>query len=118
MVAVYAPMSPCRGFAIHFRAMRIGYARVCTRDQHPEARHDTLTAAGCEQIFIDTSTAVGRKFFQILGAIAEFEQELMSERTRDGLAAAPARTREPLGKVCCAAPDLFTDTAPGHIPAL
>ncbi|MEV6426172.1 recombinase family protein [Nocardia sp. NPDC051463] len=29
---------------------------------------------------IDTSTAVGRIFFQILGAIAEFEHVLMSER--------------------------------------
>jgi DNA invertase Pin-like site-specific DNA recombinase len=42
---------------------------------------------------IDTSTAIGRMFFQILGAIAEFEHALMSERTRDGLAA--ARTRGP-----------------------
>ena len=42
---------------------------------------------------IDTSTAVGRIFFQILGAIAEFERALMSERTRDGPAAARARGR-------------------------
>ena len=42
---------------------------------------------------IDTSTAVGRMFFQILGAIAEFEHTLMSERTMDGLAAARARGR-------------------------
>ncbi|MFJ9368635.1 recombinase family protein [Nocardia sp. NPDC101769] len=39
---------------------------------------------------IDTCTAVGRMFFQILGGIAEFEHALMSERTRDGLAAARA----------------------------
>src|SRR5262249_53003209 len=136
--------------------MRIGYGRVSTRDQNPSAQHDALTAAGCEQIFIDkasgklarrpeldkallvarrpgdqlvvtkldrlgrslehlislsrdlqehgvdlvvldqgidTSTAVGRMFFQILGAIAEFEHALMSERTRDGLVAARARGR-------------------------
>jgi DNA invertase Pin-like site-specific DNA recombinase len=42
---------------------------------------------------IDTSTATGRMFFQILGAIAEFEHALMSERTMDGLAAARARGR-------------------------
>jgi DNA invertase Pin-like site-specific DNA recombinase len=42
---------------------------------------------------IDTSTAVGRMFFQILGVIAEFEHALMSERTMDGLAAARARGR-------------------------
>jgi DNA invertase Pin-like site-specific DNA recombinase len=136
--------------------MRIGYGRVSTRDQHPEAQHDALAAAGCEEVFIetasgklakrpqlenallsanrtgdqlvitkldrlgrslehlielsrhlqergvdlvvldqgiDTSTAVGRLFFQIIGAIAEFEHAVMSERTMDGLAAARARGR-------------------------
>lgn len=42
---------------------------------------------------IDTSTAVGRMFFQILGSIAEFERALISERTIDGLKAARARGR-------------------------
>jgi len=45
---------------------------------------------------IDTSAAVGRMFFQILGAIAEFEHALMSERTTDGLAAARARGQKPI----------------------
>jgi DNA invertase Pin-like site-specific DNA recombinase len=42
---------------------------------------------------IDTATAVGQMFFQILGAIAEFEHALISELTMDGLAAARARGR-------------------------
>jgi DNA invertase Pin-like site-specific DNA recombinase len=42
---------------------------------------------------IDTSTAVGRLFFSIIGAIAEFEHALISERTIDGLSA--ARTPRP-----------------------
>lgn len=136
--------------------MRIGYGRVSTRDQNPEAQEDALRAAGCERIFIDklsgklasrpeldtalavaregdeftitkldrlgrslsnlidlskqlqsqgtalvvldqgidTSTPVGRMFFHILGAIAEFEHSLMVERTREGLEAARARGRK------------------------
>ena len=125
--------------------VRIGYARVSTRDQHPDAQADALTGAGCERIFtdtasgklarraeldaalrtlragdqlvvtkldrlgrslehlidlsndlqdrevdlvvldqgIDTSTAVGRMFFQILGAIAEFS--VISTRRADDI---------------------------------
>jgi DNA invertase Pin-like site-specific DNA recombinase len=135
--------------------MRIGYGRVSTRDQNPDAQEDALKEAGCDRIFvdkasgklasrpeldkaliaaregdqfvvtkldrlgrslknlielvdrlkeqkvglvildqgIDTSTNMGRMFFQILGAIAEFEHAMMVERTHDGLAAARARGR-------------------------
>lgn len=135
--------------------MRIGYGRVSTRDQNPDAQEDALRNARCDEVLIDkasgklarrpeldkalmvvrsgdqlvitkldrlgrslenllqlskelqrrhidlivldqgidTSTAVGRMFFQILGAIAEFEHALMSERTMEGLAAARARGR-------------------------
>src|SRR5438552_1061471 len=43
---------------------------------------------------IDTTTAVGRMFLQFLAMLAEFERNLISERTRAGLDAARARGRK------------------------
>lgn len=40
---------------------------------------------------IDTRTASGRLLFHVMGALAEFERSLISERTKAGMAAARAR---------------------------
>jgi DNA invertase Pin-like site-specific DNA recombinase len=43
---------------------------------------------------IDTTTPGGRLLFHLLGSLAEFERDLISERTAAGLAAARARGRK------------------------
>jgi len=50
-----------------------------------------LAGAGAE---IDTTTANGRLVFAIFAALAEFEAELIRERTQAGLMAARARGRQ------------------------
>jgi DNA invertase Pin-like site-specific DNA recombinase len=54
-----------------------------------------IEAAGCafESLTekIDTSTATGRLVFHLFAALAEFERNLISERTREGLKAARKR---------------------------
>ena len=43
---------------------------------------------------IDTRTPGGKLFFHIFGALAEYERELIRERTKAGLTAARARGRK------------------------
>ncbi|MCA1699560.1 MAG: recombinase family protein [Actinobacteria bacterium] len=43
---------------------------------------------------IDTTTSGGRLIFHVFGALAEFEREIIRERTQAGLAAARARGRK------------------------
>ena len=135
--------------------MKVGYARVSSRDQRLEPQRDALVADGCEKVFegkissretersalreafdycrpedvlvvtsldrlgrslrelidlvgelegrdvgfrslkedLDTSTAGGRLIFHVFASIAEFERELIRERTMAGLKAARARGR-------------------------
>ncbi len=47
-----------------------------------------------EGVNIDTTTAAGKMIFSIFGAFAEFERELIRERTLAGLKAARARGRK------------------------
>ena len=135
----------------------LGYARVSTNDQSPEAQRTRLIEAGAIRVFtdiisgkrfdrpgltelidharpgdrlcvtrldrlgrslrelletvdglkargihlvsleerLDTSSAAGELVFHVFGAIAHFERRLISERTRDGIAAARKRGRQP-----------------------
>jgi len=54
--------------------MSVGYARVSTSSQNLENQ-------------IDTTSPAGRLLFSMLGAIAEFEHDLINERVKDGIEA-------------------------------
>lgn len=47
---------------------------------------------------IDLSSATGRLYFHILCAFGEFERDLLSERTREGMAASKKKAGRPKGQ--------------------
>lgn len=60
---------------------------------------DRIQGAGADikslkETWLDTTTAHGRLLFTMFAGIAQFERDLLSERTKDGLAAARARGRK------------------------
>jgi DNA invertase Pin-like site-specific DNA recombinase len=57
---------------------------VGTFDEHPWEHSASA---------INTTTSGGKLIFHVFGALAEFERDLIRERTHAGLAAAPARGR-------------------------
>jgi DNA invertase Pin-like site-specific DNA recombinase len=81
-----------------------GYARVSTTDQDLSIQIAALRAAGCTVIReetksgssrrgrteLDTSTAAGKAFLDMLGVFAEFETNLRRERQLEGIAKAKA----------------------------
>lgn len=56
--------------------MRIGYGRVSTRDQNPDAQEDALKAAKCDQIFVDKASGK-------LASRPELDKALIAAREGD-----------------------------------
>ncbi len=56
----------------------IGYGRVSTHDQNPDAQHDALAAAGCAEVFIDKASGK-------LAGRPELDKALMVARGGDQL---------------------------------
>ncbi len=69
--------------------------RIARSTRHLTALAAELEAVGVDLVVtdqaIDTSTPSGRLLFNVLGAIAEFERDLICERTSAGMRAARRR---------------------------
>ena len=69
-------------------------AHLVNTVQDLSAREVGLRVLAGQDVQIDTTTAAGRLVFGIFAALAEFERELIRERTLAGLKAARARGRK------------------------
>jgi DNA invertase Pin-like site-specific DNA recombinase len=56
--------------------MRIGYGRVSTRDQNPDAQEDALKVAGCDPVFVDKASGK-------LASRPELDKALIAAREGD-----------------------------------
>jgi len=56
--------------------MRIGYGRVSTRDQNPNAQEDALREAGCDPVFVDKASGT-------LASRPELDKALIAARGGD-----------------------------------
>jgi DNA invertase Pin-like site-specific DNA recombinase len=56
--------------------MRIGYGRVSTRDQNPDAQEDALREAGCDPVFVDKASGK-------LASRPELDKALIAAREGD-----------------------------------
>jgi len=56
--------------------MRIGYGRVSTRDQNPDAQEDALKGAGCDPVFVDKASGK-------LASRPELDKALIAAREGD-----------------------------------
>jgi DNA invertase Pin-like site-specific DNA recombinase len=76
----------------------VRFDRLARSTRHLCELSDELKALGVDLVVldqsIDTSTAAGQLLFEVLGAIAQFEANLIRERTRAGLAAARRRGKQ------------------------
>ena len=87
--AIHEIRRPLTGFTDR-RAGALAAAHALQTGRTYEASHGFRSL----QESIDTTTSGGKLIFQIFGALAEFEHNLIRERTQAGLAAARARGRK------------------------